>query len=44
LEGAVVVEIEAGELADAQFAVDAYAGVNFFAAVAVDFETELGFQ
>jgi hypothetical protein len=44
LERAVVVEIEAGELADAEFVVDMYAGVEFFAAVAVGLEADLGFE
>ena len=43
-EGAIVVEIEAGELADAEFVVDMHAGVNFFAAVAVGFEAVAGFE
>jgi len=44
LEGAVVVEIDAGELADAEFVVDVHARVHFFAAVAVGFETVAGFE
>jgi len=44
LEGAVVIEIEAGELADAEFAVDAHECVDFFAGVAVGFETDFGFK
>jgi len=44
LEGAVVVEIEAGELADAEFVVDAHEGVNFLAAVAVGFEAVARFE
>jgi hypothetical protein len=44
LEGAVVIEIEAGKLADAEFAVDVYAGVDFFSRVAVGFETDFGFE
>jgi len=44
LEGAIVVEIEAGELADAQFAVDVHESVDFFAAVAVFLEAVLGFE
>ena len=43
-EGAVVVEVEAGELANAEFAIDAHAGVDFFAAIAVGFEADLGFE
>ena len=43
-EGAVVVEIEACELADAELAVDFDAGVDFLAAVAVRFNANLGFQ
>jgi hypothetical protein len=44
LERAVVIEIEPGELASAEFVVDLDAGVNFFAAVAVRFEADAGFQ
>jgi len=44
LERAVVVEIEAGELADAEFTVDVHAGVDFFAGVAVGLEAVLGFE
>ena len=44
LEGAVVIEIEAGELADAEFAVDVHAGVDFFAGIAVGFETDFSFE
>jgi len=43
-EGAVEVEIEAGELADAEFAVDFDAGVDLLAAVAVRLETIAGFE
>ncbi len=43
-EGAVVVEIEAGELLDAEFVVDVHAGVDFFAAIAVGFEAIMGFE
>ena len=43
-EGAVVVEIEAGELANAEFVVDVDAGVNFFARIAVGFEAVMGFE
>ena len=42
-EGAVEVEVEAGELAHAEFAVDLHAGANFFAAGAVGFEADAGF-
>ncbi len=38
LEGAVEVEIEAGELPDAEFVVDAHEGVNFLAGIAVGFK------
>ena len=44
LEGAVVVEIEASELADAEFGVDVHESVDFFAAVAVGLEAVLGFE
>ena len=44
LEGPVVVEIEAGELADAEFGVDVDTRVDFFAAVAVGFEAIAGFE
>ncbi len=44
LEGTVVVEIEAGELLNAELVVDVYAGVDFFAAVAVGFEAVAGFE
>ncbi len=44
LEGAVEVEIEAGELPDAEFVVDAHEGVNFLAAVAVGFEAVARFE
>ena len=44
LEGAVVVEIEAGELADAELGVDVYAGVDFFAGIAIGFEAVAGFE
>ena len=44
LEGAVEVEIEAGELPDTEFVVDAHEGVNFLAAVAVDLEAVVGFE
>ncbi len=44
LEGAVVVEREAGELADAEFVVDVHAGVDFLAAVSVGFEAVAGFE
>jgi len=44
LEGAVVVEIEAGELADAEFGADVDTRVDFLAAVAVGFEAVAGFE
>src|SRR6266576_207618 len=44
LEGAVVIEIEARELADAELVVDVHASVNFLAAVAVGFEAVAGFE
>jgi hypothetical protein len=44
LEGAVEVEIKAGELADAEFAVDADAGMDFFAGVTVGFEADVGLK
>ena len=44
LEGAVEVEIEAGELPDAEFVVDAHEGVDFLAAVAVGFEAVARFE
>jgi hypothetical protein len=43
-ERAVVVEIEASELANAEFVVDMHARVNFFAGIAVCFEAVLGFE
>ena len=43
-EGAVVVEIEAGELADAEFGVDFHASVDFLTAVAIGFEAVAGFE
>ncbi len=43
-EGPVEVELEAGELADAEFVVDAHEGVNFLAAVAVGFEAVARFE
>src|SRR5438445_12618518 len=44
LQGAVVIEIEARELADAELVVDVHASVNFLAAVAVGFEAVAGFE
>ena len=44
LEGTVVVEIEAGELADSEFGVDMNESVDFFAGVAVGLEAVLGFE
>jgi len=43
-EGAVVVEIEAGELADAEFVVDVHPGVDFFAGIAVGFKAGASFE
>ncbi len=43
-EGAIVVEIESCELADAELAVDFDADVDFLAAVAVRFKANLRFQ
>src|ERR1700674_5153468 len=43
-EGAVVVEIEACELADAELAVDSCAGVDFLTAVTVRFKANFRFQ
>ena len=43
LEGAVIVEIDACELADAEFVVDVHASMDFLAAVAIDFEAVVGF-
>ena len=43
-EGAVEVEVEAGELADAEFVVDVDARVHFFARIAVGFEAVAGFE
>lgn len=44
LEGAVEVEIQVRELADAEFAVDADAGVDLFAGVAIGLEADVRFQ
>ena len=44
LEGAVEIEIQAGELANAEFVVDFDHRVDFFAAVAVGFEADAGFE
>ena len=44
MEGAVVVKVEAGELANAELAIDVHTGVDFFAAVAVGFEAVAGFE
>ncbi len=41
---AVVVEIEAGELANTEFVVDVYTRVDFFAAVPVGFKADAGFE
>jgi hypothetical protein len=43
-EGAVKVEIQAGELADAEFVIDFDAGVDFFAAIAVGFKANARFE
>ena len=43
-EGAIKVEIEMGELADAKFVVDFDEGVDFLAAGAVGFKTDMGFE
>ena len=43
-EGAVVVEIKAGELLDAEFVVDVHASVDFLAAIAVGFEAVAGIE
>ena len=43
LEGAVIVEIDACELADAEFVVDVHASMDFLVAVAIDFEAVVGF-
>ena len=44
LEASVEIEVKAGELAGAEFVVDADAGVDFFAGVAVGFEAVFGFE
>ena len=44
LEAAIEVEIEASELADAEFIVDADAGMDYFAGVAAGFEAVFGFE
>jgi hypothetical protein len=44
LERPVVIEIDAGELADAEFVVDMHASVDFFAPVAACFEAVAGFE
>ncbi len=44
LEGAVVLEIEAGELAHTKFAIDLHPRMDFLAAVSVPFEADLGFE
>lgn len=43
-EAAVVVEIEAGELADAEFGIDFDDAVDFFAGVTVGLEGDFGFE
>ena len=42
--GAIEAEVEMGELADAEFAVDANAGVDLFAGVPVGFEADFGLE
>ncbi len=44
LEGAVVVEIEAGKLADAEFGADVDTRVDFLAGIAIGFEAVAGFE
>jgi hypothetical protein len=44
LEGAVVVEVEAGELLDTEFVVEVDAGVDFLAGIAVGLEAIVGFE
>jgi len=44
LEGTVVIEIDAGELADAELIVDMDASVDFLPAVAVGFEAVTSFE
>ena len=44
LEAAVEIEIQAAELADAEFVVDPDASVDFFSAVAAGFEAVFGFE
>src|SRR5262249_55548495 len=44
LEGAVVVEVEASELADAYLRIDSDDAVNFFAGVTVTLEADFGFE
>lgn len=44
LVGTVEIEVEPAKLADAEFAVDANAGVDFFAGVAVGLEANFGFK
>jgi len=44
LEGAVVIEIQAGELARTEFVIDFDDGMNFFAAIAIGFEANVSFQ
>src|SRR5882724_8214411 len=43
-ERAVVIEIEAGKLADAEFGIDFDDAMNFFAGVAVGLEADFGFE
>src|SRR5229473_1154921 len=43
-EGAVVVEIETGELAHAEFVVDVYPRMDFLAAIAVGFKADARFE
>src|ERR1700676_2418022 len=44
LVGAIEIEIEVRELADAEFAVDSNAGMDFLAGIAVGFEADARFQ
>lgn len=44
LESAVVIEIEAGELARAEFIVDVHARVDFFAAVTIGLEADVSLE
>jgi len=44
LEGAVVVEVEPGELADTNFGIDFDDAMNFFAGITVIFKADAGFE